>query len=146
MIRRRYRKSVERSHQNPLLPYLHDFESLNEIRNHADRVIVGFDDCVLRICDTVVGSYISTRQEKYLIGFDSLCQHADGYVGEAVMDLSGKLFRESPKEYITYAAKRGRKADLAQQLIWYLRESNADKASSSHESIEYEQAIECEKI
>jgi len=58
-------------------------EKLDVVQKNAKEIISkANDNCVLEFLDTLTALFIDTRQRKYIQTLDSICQIADGYVGE----------------------------------------------------------------
>ncbi len=103
------------------------FPDSSEIIRKNERVILSGDDhCVLQLLDTIVAAYVSSRNNKYMTMFDSLCQASDGYVADYMNDLSGRLFVEIPEDYLAYTSRRGKDNVLTLLLVQFfeLRKEN----------------------
>lgn len=53
------------------------------------------DECVLNLLDSLSEKAIKTNDTKYLEVLEAICKVGDGYLSEALMDLSGRQFYEN---------------------------------------------------
>ncbi len=77
-------------------------KNLDVIKKKPREILNGDDNCVLRLLDSLTYKFINKKDMMYLEVLDSICQVADGYVGEAYWDIGIELFYKNFKGYFQY--------------------------------------------
>lgn len=126
-------------YESPFTPYacllLSTFpDSIGFISGHARAVLDGDDSCVLRLLDTIVGTYNLGHDKLYIRIFDSLCQVSDGYTAEAAVELSGRLFVESTRQYMDYLVDLDRRDAAIRYLMYFFKDRSDGSESYSGEN------------
>lgn len=76
---------------------------LNEITVRPRKWMIGDDNCVLGIVDSLALKFIRTNQNVYIVALDSISNTGDGYIGEYLWSIYFSIFNNSTKSFIKYA-------------------------------------------
>jgi hypothetical protein len=88
---------------------------------NASKVMASKDSCLLPLLDSVLVAVRENRGEGYLTILDSLCNHSDGELGEAMSVAASTLLVDSIPEYIDHLYRNGPGSCLAQHVVQGLR-------------------------
>ncbi|EQB63652.1 MAG: hypothetical protein RBG1_1C00001G1231 [candidate division Zixibacteria bacterium RBG-1] len=91
--------------------------NLDVIERNADKIILGNDNCVLDLLDSLTYKFVNNNEMKYIEALDSICQVADGYVGEAYWDIGREIFHKNFKGYFKYLYDHRSKNDCMEKRL-----------------------------
>lgn len=125
--------------------------SYGVIESNAKKVFrLSNDTCVFKLIDSIVGRGILSKNEKYLVLFDSLCNASDGYVSEYLSEVSYEYFLNVFDKTVNYLSRKklshsNRYEDfIIEGIILYAENSNNSKEKLSQiELFIIEKANQC---
>jgi hypothetical protein len=87
------------------------------IEHNARKILVGQDDCVLALIDSVYSNLTRTKGVNFLIALDSIAKNSDGYVSDYLMEIGVKLFYQDLSLVANYLCKRRTSSPAIERLI-----------------------------
>jgi hypothetical protein len=84
----------------------HVTAALDTIIRWPRPLIDGDDGCVLAVLDSLADGFAKTVDAQYLEALDSISRFSDGYVSEAIWNLSDTIFAQAPRSFIGYLHER----------------------------------------
>lgn len=84
--------------------------AVQDIENHLSKIIDNAssyikhqkDECVLALLDTISKRAINDKEVQYLGALEAICKVSDGYVSEALMEITGIQFYNNFDNLIAY--------------------------------------------
>lgn len=115
--------------------------SYGVIESNAKKVFrISSDTCVIKLIDSIVSRGILSKNEKYLVLFDSLCNASDGYVSEYLSEVSYEYFLNVFEKTVNYLSRK--KALRSNRYEDFIIEGIILIAENSNNSIEKLSQIE----
>jgi hypothetical protein len=62
------------------------------VEQNAKQLLLGNDNCVIALIDSLYTNIIRTSNKEYLVALDSIVVHSDGYVSDYLEEIGVKLF------------------------------------------------------
>ncbi len=81
---------------------------LPDIALQTHSILHGNDSCVIELIDTLVDRFSSSGELIYIVTLDSIVNAADGYIGEYLDEVLGKMFYTQFPVLISYIYKNTR--------------------------------------
>jgi hypothetical protein len=98
--------------------------ALDTITSSAGALLRGEDSCVIAMIDSLVGRFVASGDERYLVAIDSCWSNSDGYVSDYLTEVADTLFAKRADGFAGYMSKHREPAAPIEELLvhaWRLR-------------------------